>query len=144
MNKYRTIFAYCSVNSILPPNFGYRRIAPPTAVLPCSFLILCICHIVALFCDRAAKPCVALKSFLWGSSAEKQCLSCHVKTGLTAVHSIHTFGKCVGCHMPLIAKSAESRDIHSHVFVTLLPNPDKPERIATKALRHKEYLFIII
>ncbi len=34
---------------------------------------------------------------------------------------IHSFGKCVGCHMPRIAKSAESGDIHSHVFVTLLP-----------------------
>ena len=28
---------------------------------------------------------------------------------------------CMGCHMPRIAKSAESGDIHSHVFVTLLP-----------------------
>jgi len=54
-------------------------------------------------------------------SGERQCLSCHVKVSQTAVHSIHTFGNCVGCHMPRIAKSAESGDIHSHVFKVLLP-----------------------
>jgi formate-dependent nitrite reductase cytochrome c552 subunit len=37
-------------------------------------------------------------------------------------HSIHSFANCVGCHMPRIAKSAESGDIHSHVFVALLPS----------------------
>ena len=55
------------------------------------------------------------------SSGQQLCLSCHKEVNKTAVHSIHTFGKCVGCHMPRIAKSAESGDIHSHVFVTLLP-----------------------
>ena len=54
-------------------------------------------------------------------SGSKQCLSCHVQINKTAAHAIHTFAKCVGCHMPRIAKSAESGDIHSHVFVTLLP-----------------------
>ncbi|KKL76868.1 hypothetical protein LCGC14_2040590 [marine sediment metagenome] len=53
------------------------------------------------------------------------------KLSKTAVHSLHTFGSCVGCHMPHIAKSEESEDIHSHVFVTLLPkdtleNPEIP------------------
>ena len=36
-------------------------------------------------------------------------------------HSIHSFANCVGCHMPRIARSAESGDLHSHVFVALLP-----------------------
>jgi len=54
-------------------------------------------------------------------SGSKMCLKCHTMINKTASHSIHTFGKCVGCHMPRIAKSAESGDIHSHVFVTLLP-----------------------
>jgi hypothetical protein len=36
-------------------------------------------------------------------------------------HSIHSFANCVGCHMPRIATSALSGDIHSHVFVALLP-----------------------
>ncbi|HEA66706.1 MAG TPA: hypothetical protein ENI07_07790 [Desulfobacterales bacterium] len=67
----------------------------------------------------------------WADSGDKQCLNCHVQVNKTAVHSIHTFGKCVGCHMPRIAKSAESGDIHSHVFTALLPedtiaNPEIP------------------
>ncbi|MEW5909360.1 MAG: hypothetical protein AB1659_06145, partial [Thermodesulfobacteriota bacterium] len=37
-------------------------------------------------------------------------------------HSIHSFANCVGCHMPKIVKSAESGDLHSHVFKTLLPS----------------------
>jgi hypothetical protein len=60
-----------------------------------------------------------------------QCLSCHTMVNNNLGHSIHSFANCVGCHMPRIAKSAESGDIHSHVFVTLLPadtlkNPKVP------------------
>lgn len=54
-------------------------------------------------------------------SGQALCLSCHKMINKTGAHMIHSFGKCVGCHMPRIAKSAESGDIHSHVFVTLLP-----------------------
>ncbi len=62
---------------------------------------------------------------------DKQCLHCHVMINKTSAHALHTFAKCVACHMPRIAKSAESGDIHSHVFVTLLPkdtlnNPQIP------------------
>jgi hypothetical protein len=51
-------------------------------------------------------------------------------------HSIHSFANCVGCHMPRIASSAESGDIHSHVFMTLLPketlaNPVVPNSCQT-------------
>jgi formate-dependent nitrite reductase cytochrome c552 subunit len=57
-------------------------------------------------------------------------------------HSIHSFANCVGCHMPRIAKSAESGDIHSHVFVTLLPedtlrNPVIPNSCQT-CHKHKD------
>jgi hypothetical protein len=48
-------------------------------------------------------------------------LSCHEVVNNNKAHSIHSFGNCVGCHMPRIAKSAESGDLHSHVFVALLP-----------------------
>ena len=54
-------------------------------------------------------------------SGSNQCISCHPVVNNNLAHSIHSFGNCVGCHMPRIAKSAESGDIHSHVFVTLLP-----------------------
>jgi len=55
------------------------------------------------------------------SSGSKQCLTCHEVVNNNAAHAIHSFANCVGCHMPRIAKSAESGDIHSHVFMTLLP-----------------------
>ena len=55
------------------------------------------------------------------SAGSKQCFECHVQTNRNLAHSIHSFANCVGCHMPRIAKSAESGDIHSHVFVPLLP-----------------------
>lgn len=54
-------------------------------------------------------------------AGSKQCLSCHEVVNNNLAHSIHSFANCVGCHMPKIAKSAESGDIRSHVFVTLLP-----------------------
>ncbi|MBU0971253.1 MAG: hypothetical protein KKC20_11435 [Proteobacteria bacterium] len=50
-----------------------------------------------------------------------QCFQCHVQVNTNMAHSIHSFANCVGCHMPKIAKSAESGDIRSHVFVALLP-----------------------
>jgi len=70
------------------------------------------------------------------SAGSKQCFQCHVQTNQNMAHSIHSFANCIGCHMPRIAKSAESGDIHSHVFVTLLPkdtldNPDMPNSCQT-------------
>jgi hypothetical protein len=55
------------------------------------------------------------------SAGSKQCLSCHPVINNNQAHSIHSFANCVGCHMPRIASSAESGDIHSHVFMALLP-----------------------
>jgi formate-dependent nitrite reductase cytochrome c552 subunit len=54
-------------------------------------------------------------------AGSRQCLVCHEMINKNLAHSIHSFGNCVGCHMPRIAQSAESGDIHSHVFVALLP-----------------------
>lgn len=65
-----------------------------------------------------------------------QCFECHVQVNTNMAHSIHSFANCIGCHMPKIAKSAESGDIHSHVFVPLLPedtlkNPKVPNSCQT-------------
>lgn len=54
-------------------------------------------------------------------AGSKQCLSCHQEINSNQAHAIHSFGNCVGCHMPRVVKSAESGDLHSHVFKTLLP-----------------------
>lgn len=69
-------------------------------------------------------------------SGDKTCLSCHEMVNQVGAHSIHSSAKCVACHMPRIAKSAESGDIHSHVFVALLPkdtlaNPQIPNSCQT-------------
>ncbi len=76
------------------------------------------------------------------SKGSKVCMECHVELNREGAHSIHSFGNCIGCHMPRIAKSAESGDIRSHVFVTLLPkdtleNPDVPNSCQT-CHRHKD------
>ncbi len=76
------------------------------------------------------------------SSGSQQCFECHVQTNKAASHAIHSFGNCVGCHMPRIATSAESGDIHSHVFVCLVPkdtleNPAIPNSCQT-CHKHKD------
>lgn len=56
------------------------------------------------------------------AAGSKQCFECHVQVNQNMAHSIHSFANCVGCHMPRIVTSAESGDLHSHVFVALLPS----------------------
>ncbi|MCU7918363.1 MAG: hypothetical protein KZQ95_08380 [Candidatus Thiodiazotropha sp. (ex Epidulcina cf. delphinae)] len=75
-------------------------------------------------------------------SGDNTCLSCHTMINRVGAHSIHSSAKCVACHMPRIAKSAESGDIHSHVFVALLPedtlkNPKIPNSCQT-CHKHKD------
>ncbi|RJP79966.1 MAG: hypothetical protein C4522_08820 [Desulfobacteraceae bacterium] len=87
------------------------------------------CHYV----HQLGLPPTRSQTFVAGS---KQCLQCHEMVNNNLGHSIHSFATCVGCHMPKIAKSAESGDIHSHVFVTLLPedtlkNPKVPNSCQT-------------
>jgi len=76
------------------------------------------------------------------TSGSQQCFECHVQTNKAGAHAIHSFANCVGCHMPRIAKSAESGDIHSHVFKALLPidtlkNPAIPNSCQT-CHKHKD------
>lgn len=52
---------------------------------------------------------------------DQLCMSCHEMISKVGAHSVHTFGNCANCHMPRIAKSAESGDIRSHIFAVLLP-----------------------
>jgi hypothetical protein len=70
------------------------------------------------------------------AAGSKQCFQCHEMVNNNMGHSIHSFANCIGCHMPKIAKSAESGDIHSHVFMPLLPadtlkNPKVPNSCQT-------------
>ncbi len=76
------------------------------------------------------------------NSGDNTCLSCHTMINKVGAHSVHSSAKCVACHMPRIAKSAESGDIHSHVFVALLPkdtlaNPKIPNSCQT-CHKHKD------
>jgi formate-dependent nitrite reductase cytochrome c552 subunit len=76
------------------------------------------------------------------NSGDNTCLSCHTMVNQVGAHSIHASAKCVACHMPRIAKSAESGDIHSHVFIALLPkdtlaNPNIPNSCQT-CHQHKD------
>jgi hypothetical protein len=73
------------------------------------------CHYV----HQIGIPPTRSQTFAAGS---KQCFQCHELVNKNLGHSIHSFANCVGCHMPRIAKSAESGDIHSHVFKALLPS----------------------
>ena len=65
------------------------------------------------------------------AAGSQQCFECHQILNKTTGHAIHSFANCIGCHMPRIASSAESGDLHSHVFTVLLPidtinNPSIP------------------
>jgi hypothetical protein len=64
---------------------------------------------------------VAPTQFQTRGAGSQQCMICHQVINKNLSHSIHTFPNCIGCHMPRIARSEESGDTHSHVFVTLLP-----------------------
>ena len=67
------------------------------------------CHVV----HQLGNPLFHSKTKLEG---DKLCTSCHEKVADVGAHSVHSFGNCANCHMPRIAKSAESGDIRSHVF----------------------------
>ena len=79
------------------------------------------------------------------AAGSRQCLQCHEMVNQNMAHSIHSFANCVGCHMPRIVTSAESGDLHSHVFITLLPedtikNPAIPNSCQTCHKHKKEDL----
>jgi predicted CXXCH cytochrome family protein len=52
---------------------------------------------------------------------DQLCKSCHTAISPKAAHSIHTFGSCIGCHMPRTVKSAYAGDERSHTFRFLSP-----------------------
>ncbi len=85
---------------------------------------------------------VAPTQFQTKGSGSQQCLMCHRVINKNMSHSIHSFAGCVGCHMPRIATSAESGDLHSHVFVTLLPKDTlgngKVPNSCQKCHKHKD------
>jgi Cytochrome c554 and c-prime len=75
-------------------------------------------------------------------AGSQQCLMCHKVINNNLAHSIHTFGNCIGCHMPKIVKSIEAGDTHSHAFIALLPkdtlsNPKTPNSCQT-CHKHKK------
>jgi hypothetical protein len=79
---------------------------------------------------------VAPTQFQTKGAGSQQCMMCHRVINQNMAHSIHSFANCIGCHMPKIAKSAESGDTHSHAFVTLQPkdtlrNPAIPNSCQT-------------
>ena len=54
---------------------------------------------------------------------------------------MHLHHQMVQTALPFIGFPVISKTI---IELGVVPNPDKPERIATKALRHKEELYIIL
>lgn len=52
---------------------------------------------------------------------DKLCKSCHTTLQYRSAHRIHTFGSCVRCHMPRVARIGESGDAHSHTFRFMFP-----------------------
>ena len=52
---------------------------------------------------------------------DRLCKSCHSTVQYRSVHRIHTFGSCVRCHMPRVAKIGEAGDAHSHTFRFMFP-----------------------
>jgi len=52
---------------------------------------------------------------------DRLCKSCHTTTQYRSVHRIHTFGSCVRCHMPRVARIGEAGDAHSHTFRFMYP-----------------------
>jgi hypothetical protein len=72
------------------------------------------CHVV----HDLGNPMFSGKTKVQG---DRLCTTCHEQTAKVGAHSVHSFGNCTNCHMPRIAKSAESGDIRSHVFKAVLP-----------------------
>jgi hypothetical protein len=52
---------------------------------------------------------------------DRLCKSCHTTLKYRYAHAIHTFGSCVRCHMPRVAKIGEAGDAHSHTFRFMYP-----------------------
>jgi len=93
---------------------GYDQIIMDVSLPDISGIDCMTCHTV----HELGNPLFRSKTKLQG---DKLCTSCHEQTGKVGAHAVHSFGNCVNCHMPRIAKSAESGDIRSHVFDAITP-----------------------
>jgi len=76
---------------------------------------------------------------------DRLCKSCHTTIQYRHAHSIHTFGSCVRCHMPKVAKIGEAGDAHSHTFRFMYPQTsvkfggvDKQPNACNSCHHHKE------
>ena len=76
---------------------------------------------------------------------DRLCKSCHTTIQYRHAHSIHTFGSCVRCHMPKVAKIGEAGDAHSHTFRFMFPETslkfggvDKQPNACNSCHHHKE------
>ena len=52
---------------------------------------------------------------------DRLCKSCHTTVQYRSAHRIHTFGSCIRCHMPRVARIGEAGDAHSHTFRFMFP-----------------------
>jgi predicted CXXCH cytochrome family protein len=82
-------------------------------------------------CHSVHRLGIAPTRFQTREAGSSQCLSCHTMISANRAHSIHSFGNCLGCHMPRIASTAEPNDIRSHTFDARAPmdtirDPDLP------------------
>ena len=63
----------------------------------------------------------SLTTFQTKLAGDMQCKSCHTTTENRMAHKMHTFGSCIGCHMPKTGTSAEAGDMRSHTFKFISP-----------------------
>jgi hypothetical protein len=79
---------------------------------------------------------------------DRLCKSCHTTPQYRSAHRIHTFGSCVGCHMPWSATIGEAGDARSHTFRFMSPEAslkaggaDKQPNACTSCHHHKDTPF---
>jgi hypothetical protein len=121
---------WCWSRSTPAPLTG--RHAPPLSRLRLPFAPPAVYRLDPVQACRARRdlhvlPCrappghIAPTRFQTKEAGSSQCLSCHTMISANRAHSIHSFGNCLGCHMPRIASTAEPNDIRSHTFDAGLP-----------------------
>lgn len=76
---------------------------------------------------------------------DRLCKSCHTTLKYRYAHAIHTFGSCIRCHMPRVAKIGEAGDAHSHTFRFMYPQAtlkaggsDKQPNACNSCHHHKD------
>ncbi len=79
------------------------------------------------------------------SFGDRLCKTCHTSPQFRSAHRIHTFGSCLGCHMPWSATIGEAGDARSHTFRFMSPEAsvkaggvDKQPNACTSCHHHKD------